>query len=46
MDARYGQRDSQADLQLIRSAQLFQGLPEEAVIAATSQVVTRNHPAN
>lgn len=46
MDARYGHRDSQADLQLIRSAQLFQGLPETAVIAATSQVVTRSHPAN
>jgi len=46
MDERYGPRDSQADLTLIRSAQLFQGLPEEAVVAATSQVATRSHPAN
>jgi CRP-like cAMP-binding protein len=46
MDARYSHRDPQADLQLIRSAQLFKGLPEEAVVQATSHVVARNHPAN
>ncbi|NJL48346.1 MAG: Crp/Fnr family transcriptional regulator [Leptolyngbyaceae cyanobacterium SM2_5_2] len=46
MDARYSHRDPQADLQLIRSAQLFKGLPEDAVIQATGQVVARNHPAN
>jgi CRP/FNR family cyclic AMP-dependent transcriptional regulator len=46
MDARYGTRDAEADIKLVRSAMLFQGLPEEAVIKATSQVVTRGHPAN
>lgn len=46
MDARHSHRDPQADLQLIRSAPIFTGLPEEAVIQATSQVVSRSHPAN
>jgi CRP/FNR family transcriptional regulator, cyclic AMP receptor protein len=46
MDARYGHRDLQADLQMIRSALLFKGLPEESVVKATSQVVSRSHPAN
>ncbi|MGF1567354.1 MAG: Crp/Fnr family transcriptional regulator [Nodosilinea sp.] len=46
MDARYGHRDPQADVKLVRSALLFEGLPEEAVVKATSQVVSRSHPAN
>lgn len=46
MDARYGHRDPQVDLQLVRSALLFQGLPEDAVVRATSHVVSRSHPAN
>lgn len=46
MDARYGHRDAQDDLQLIRSAWIFTDLPEEAVAQATSHVVSRRHPAN
>ncbi|NMF82713.1 Crp/Fnr family transcriptional regulator [Nodosilinea sp. P-1105] len=46
MDARYGHRDLQADIQLVREAPLFQGLPTEAVASATGQVVSRSHPAN
>ncbi|WP_035991300.1 Crp/Fnr family transcriptional regulator [Leptolyngbya sp. KIOST-1] len=46
MDARYNPRDTDADLKLIRSALLFQDLPEEAVVEATSHVVSRRHPAN
>ncbi|MBD1872052.1 Crp/Fnr family transcriptional regulator [Nodosilinea sp. FACHB-131] len=46
MDARYNPRDTDADLKLIRSALLFQDLPEEAVAEATSHVVSRRHPAN
>jgi CRP/FNR family cyclic AMP-dependent transcriptional regulator len=46
MDARYGARDPKADIELVRSAMLFRDLPKEAVINATSQVVTRAHPAN
>lgn len=46
MDARYNPRDADADLRLIRSALLFQDLPEEAVAEATSHVVSRRHPAN
>jgi CRP-like cAMP-binding protein len=46
MDARYNPRDTDADLKLIRSALLFQGLPEDAVAEATSHVVSRRHPAN
>lgn len=46
MDARYNSRDTDADLRLIRSALLFHDLPEEAVAEATSQVVSRRHPAN
>jgi CRP/FNR family transcriptional regulator, cyclic AMP receptor protein len=46
MDARYSSRDPDADLTLIRSALLFKGLPEDAVVAATSHVVSRRHPAN
>ncbi|HZG38539.1 MAG TPA: Crp/Fnr family transcriptional regulator [Nodosilinea sp.] len=46
MDARYNPRDTDADLRLIRSALLFQGLPEDAVAEATSHVVSRRHPAN
>ncbi|TVP66676.1 MAG: Crp/Fnr family transcriptional regulator [Leptolyngbya sp. LCM1.Bin17] len=46
MDARYGHRDLQTDIQLVREAPLFQGLPNEAVASATGQVVSRSHPAN
>lgn len=46
MDARYKPRDTDADLKLIRSALLFHELPEAAVAEATSQVVSRRHPAN
>ncbi|PSR13180.1 hypothetical protein C8255_25625 [filamentous cyanobacterium CCP3] len=46
MDARYNPRDTDADLKLIRSALLFQDLPEAAVAEATSHVVSRRHPAN
>lgn len=46
MDARYNPRDTDADLKLIRSALLFQDLPEDAVAEATSHVVSRRHPAN
>jgi CRP/FNR family transcriptional regulator, cyclic AMP receptor protein len=46
MDARYGHRDAQDDVQRVRSALLFKDLPEEAVIQATSHVVSRRHPAN
>jgi CRP-like cAMP-binding protein len=46
MDARYNPRDPDADLKLIRSAILFKDLPEEAVVEATSHVVSRRHPAN
>lgn len=46
MDARYGPRDPQIDLQLVRSALIFQDLPEDAVAQATSHVVSRSHPAN
>lgn len=46
MESRYGHRDAQADIQIVRSAALFQGLPEQDIITATSQVVTRSHPAN
>ena len=46
MDARYNPRDTDADLKLIRSALLFQDLPEEDVAEATSHVVSRRHPAN
>lgn len=46
MDVRYNPRDTDADLKLIRSALLFQDLPEEAVAEATSHVVSRRHPAN
>ena len=46
MDARYNPRDTDADLKLIRSALLFQDLPEEAVAEATIHVVSRRHPAN
>lgn len=46
MDARYGHRDPQADVQLVREAPLFKGLPTDAVAKATSQVVSRSHPAN
>ncbi|MBE9109710.1 Crp/Fnr family transcriptional regulator [Nodosilinea sp. LEGE 07298] len=46
MDARYNPRDTDADLKLIRSALLFQDLPEEAVAEATGHVVSRRHPAN
>ncbi len=46
MDARYNPRDPDADLKLIRSAILFQDLPEEAVVETTSHVVSRRHPAN
>lgn len=46
MDARYSPRDADADLKLIRSALLFQDLPEDAVAEATSHVVSRRHPAN
>ena len=46
MDARYGHRDTQDDLQVVRSAWIFKDLPEEAVAQATSHVVSRRHPAN
>lgn len=46
MDVRYSPRDTDADLKLIRSALLFQDLPENAVAEATSHVVSRRHPAN
>ena len=46
MDARHGHRDPQIDLQLVRSALIFKDLPEDAVIKATSHVVSRSHPAN
>ncbi|MGB5972880.1 MAG: Crp/Fnr family transcriptional regulator [Nodosilinea sp.] len=46
MDVRYNPRDIDADLKLIRSALLFQELPEEAVAEATRHVVSRRHPAN
>jgi len=44
MDDRYS-RDAQHS-QLIRSAPFFEGLPEDAVEQATSNIVTRTHPAN
>ncbi|PSN17573.1 hypothetical protein C7271_17020 [filamentous cyanobacterium CCP5] len=46
MDARYGHRDNQADIALVRSSLFFEGIPEEAVNLATAQVVARSHPAN
>jgi CRP-like cAMP-binding protein len=46
MDARFGHRDPQDDLAQVRKAMLFQGLPEEAVEQATSQIVFRSHPAS
>jgi CRP/FNR family cyclic AMP-dependent transcriptional regulator len=46
MDARYGHRDNQADIELVRSSSFFEGIPEAAVKQATGQVVTRSHPAN
>ncbi|HIK43886.1 MAG TPA: Crp/Fnr family transcriptional regulator [Leptolyngbyaceae cyanobacterium M65_K2018_010] len=46
MDDRHSPRDAQADLQMVRSGLLFKGLPEEAVIQATSHMVSRRHPAN
>jgi CRP-like cAMP-binding protein len=46
MDNRFGHRDPQDDLKQVREAMLFQGLPEDAVIQATSQVVFRSHPAS
>lgn len=46
MDARYGHRDNQADIELILSTPFFEGLPEAAAKQAIGQVVTRSHPAN
>lgn len=46
MDARYGHRDNQSDIALVRSSPFFAGLPDAAVNQATGHVVTRSHPAN
>lgn len=45
MDDRFHPRESH-DSTLIQSSPFFEGLPDSAVQAATSHVVTRNHPAN
>jgi CRP-like cAMP-binding protein len=45
MEDRFGSQDHSSSLS-IRSAPLFEGLPEEAVERATANVVTRRHPPN
>ncbi len=45
MEDRFSPRDIAPNLS-IRSAPFFDGLPEEAVVRATANVVLRNHPPN